>query len=272
MNEVERNLMELYPNYTIQPPLNMELRRTEWQSQPLPSDYLIIPPGFHDDTPSLTEHDWARIAKEEGDLRLSIRTFPKVVDTFSRMEVAPGDYATEVLLPENEVFQVCGIRNLIEMGANGENFNLALSRLLDDAAELRTAKRRIETLLAVDTDKLRASESAMAEFGADFVDIYRKLLRAESGEKISLSGEVHLRIAEKLTMYFLCHDEEYDIDDTDLHLLLEEYTPYGKTIINIPGANASSYGSFVIDQAKMAVGALEMESLETDDKTGTGER
>jgi len=255
MNEVERNLSELYPNYTIQPPINMELRRPGWQAHPLPSDYLIIPPGFHDDTPSLTEHDWVRVAKEEDDLCLSIRTFPKVIDTFSKMEVAPGDYATEVLLPENDTFQTCGVRNLIEMGPNGENFNLALSRLLDDAAELRTAKRRVESLLAVDTAKLRVSESAMAAFEADFVEFYRKLLRTESGQKISLSGEMHLRVAEKLTTYFLCHDEDYDIDDTDLHLLLEEYTPYGKTLIHIPGSNASSYASFVIDQAKIAADA-----------------
>lgn len=264
MNEVERNLSELYPNYTIQPPLNMELRRPDWQTHPLPSDYLIIPPGFHDDTPSLTEHDWMRITKKDNDLCLSIRTFPKVVDTFSRMEVAPGDYATEVLLPETETFQQCGVRNLIEMGPNGENFNLALSRLLDDAAELRTAKRRVEALLAVDTAKLPISESAMAEFEADFVDLYRKLLQEESGQKITLSGEAHLHIAEKLTMHFLCHDEDYDIDDTDLYLLLDEYTPYGKTIINIPGANASSYSSFVINQAKLAADVWRSEAGEKE--------
>lgn len=271
MNEVERNLSELYPNYTIQPPLNMELRRPDWQTHPLPSDYLIIPPGFHDDTPFLTEHDWMRITKKDNDLCLSIRTFPKVVDTFSRMEVAPGDYATEVLLPENDIFQECGVRNLIAMGANGENFNHALAQLLDDASELRLAKRRTEALLTVDTDKIRNIQSSMALFEADFVNFYRKLLLPDPDAKISLNGEEHLRIAERLVLHFLAHDEIYDIDEMDLHLMLEEYAPYGKSAIRIPGANTSSYSSFVISQARLAADAWLRENFDGIAEAGEGE-
>ena len=265
MNKVEQTLMELYPNYTIQPPINLDFHRAGWEQHPLPSDYLIIPPGFHDDTPTQEVRNWARVVRDDGDLRLSICTFPKVVDMFSGEEVNPGDFATEVFLPESELFTKCSIRKLVKMGPNGENFNKAVNQLMDDAAELRTAKRRLEALLEVDTDKLRVSQSANGVFEADFVEVYRDRLQSEPGQKISLSGADHLRIAEEVAAYAIQHKKDFGIDNTDLQLMLEEYAPYGKTSIHIPGASTFSYEGFVMQEARRII-----ELLGTEKQQGRG--
>lgn len=272
MNKVEQTLIELYPNYTIQPPINLDFHRAGWELHPLPSDYLIIPPGFHDDTPTQEVRNWARVIRDDGDLRLSICTFPKVVDTFSGQEVInPGDFATEVFLPESERFTKCSIRKLVEMGPNGENFNKAVNQLMDDAAELRTAKRRLEALLEIDTDKLRISQSVNCTFEADFVELYRSKLQATPEQKISLSGEGHLRIAKEMAVYAIQHEQGYGIDDADLQLILEEYAPYGKTAICIPGSGVSSYGNFIMDEAHGIVELLEAEGRQSTGGEGHAE-
>ena len=249
--EIVEALSKQYPDCVIQHPENLDmLGRTaaQIQNNPIPADFLIIPPGYHDDSMAQGHDDGGpRIKKDDPDFEKYIYFYPGSGAFHDTMT----NFKTVVHLPADETFSSCTPTQMYSSSDwEGKNqFADAVQRVEKDATSLRLAMQRTKKLLSADTKTLPPNE-------AEFVKTYQKAITKEHlfsfdhkvkafGGKVHLDEYEQLFIAEDLAVEALRNNLQADVEDW-----INKYAPFGgKERFSYLQKKDVSYSQAVFDDA-----------------------
>ena len=210
MDKMQGTLKEQYPDATVALPLAKHFSARTQKAQPMPSDFMILPPKFYDDTKNQQDSEvYPRIERYDPDFLLLIYTYRPFSDD-------QGSYGVCVTILETDTFYPYTVRERVPIGQHGENFGKAIQTLDETAESLRTAMRRTERLLELKT-------KGMDEAEKEFVHSYQFALTSGYYGKVWLERGTQFQIALKVAKEFLHQGMKAE----DVERLLEEYAPYG---------------------------------------------